>query len=185
MPPCGGHRKRSRLILSQLSFKSCPRVGGIFCWISSRAVALRFKSCPRVGGIHAKRVFFPTDHVSSRAPVWGASGRRAPTGAHHGFQVVPPCGGHHRALERSIIPSQFQVVPPCGGHQILIGKPMPLKMVSSRAPVWGASIFAVFREDNMYVSSRAPVWGASRNLIGGGPACPGFKSCPRVGGIRQ
>ena len=34
------------------------------------------------------------------------------------------------------------------------------------------------------VSSRAPVWGASYTIRTSNPACC-FKSCPRVGGIRQ
>ena len=54
VPPCGGHQEQGAAEAALIDgFKSCPRVGGIFCWISSRAVALRFKSCPRVGGIHA------------------------------------------------------------------------------------------------------------------------------------
>ena len=56
----------------------------------------------------------------------------------------------------------FQVVPPCGGH------PTP--------------------DDDQnyerYVSSRAPVWGASHARRDENRRRQGFKSCPRVGGIR-
>ena len=33
----------------------------------------------------------------------------------------------------------FQVVPPCGGHLPLLAAAFILSVVSSRAPVWGAS----------------------------------------------
>ena len=37
---------------------------------------------------------FPDKKVSSRAPVWGASGIGSRNLARYKFQVVPPCGGH-------------------------------------------------------------------------------------------
>ena len=97
----------------------------------------------------------------------------------------------------------FQVVPPCGGHQKIMGYPAG-GVVSSRAPVWGASCDPRLACIASQVSSRAPVWGASA-ICGrrarssefqvvppcGGHQRPnavsserlGFKSCPRVGGI--
>ena len=121
-----------------------------------------FKSCPRVGGIlwKAEHVALPTE-----------------------FQVVPPCGGHlvvcvviaiprvssrapvwgaSRRCADTVGAGKFQVVPPCGGHQYLCERNELCTTVSSRAPVWGAS----------YAQS------------GGCVVRPGFKSCPRVGGIR-
>ena len=61
------------------------------------------------------------------------------------------------------ITGEFQVVPPCGGHP---QKPVELL-------------------EKLVVSSRAPVWGASfdPDEEGGGQEC--FKSCPRVGGIAE
>ena len=57
------------------SFKSCPRVGGIRVIIEPEPPRPSFKSCPRVGGIQQDlRLIFVLDFVSSRAPVWGASG---------------------------------------------------------------------------------------------------------------
>ena len=78
-------------------------------------------------------------------------------------------------------------------------------IVSSRAPVWGASlphmlksVFLQFqvvppcgghREGGLpnsfraVVSSRAPVWGASQFSCCAVPGAFSFKSCPRVGGI--
>ena len=77
------------------------------------------------------------------------------------FQVVPPCGGHPSAglvAENGMV---FQVVPPCGGH-LSLGRCSP----RSRS-----------------VSSRAPVWGASLPQAGWNWRHLRFKSCPRVGGI--
>ena len=126
---------------------------------------MSFKSCPRVGGIccNSGRVLGAL-HVSSRAPVWGAS----PSG----FRIIASNG-------------LFQVVPPCGGHPEAARGEQAAYRVSSRAPVWGASgawervfeditgfkscprvggisdgVGGLFRPQ---VSSRAPVWGASSN----------------------
>ena len=55
--------------------------------------------------------------------------------------------------------------------------------VSSRAPVWGASSVVVADEWADPVSSRAPVWGASASIGSTLTNVLCFKSCPRVGGI--
>ena len=126
------------------------------------------------------------------------------------FQVVPPCGGHRFPLVYFCQLIMFQVVPPCGGHpgRLLVERVMGvgfkscprvggigleerglcLRLVSSRAPVWGASqghrslrgsrhrfkscprvggIYRVATGQTLHldVSSRAPVWGASRRII--------------------
>ncbi len=124
-----------------------------------------------------------------------------------GFQVVPPCGGHPPRWALSALPLSFQVVPPCGGHLALFHFLTRKYVVSSRAPVWGASIIISFTGNTTVfqvvppcgghrlvptvcirrepVSSRAPVWGASHM----GWFCflivLSFKSCPRVGGIQN
>ena len=142
--------------------------------------------------------------VSSRAPVWGASiepkrARARPPG----FKSCPRVGGIARRLSTAAAYSQFQVVPPCGGHPgplavlpgLLVSSRAPvwgasgpaaiprgMSEVSSRAPVWGASEVFIFRRLPQWVSSRAPVWGASRNRRDSRTHF-GFKSCPRVGGI--
>ena len=100
----------------------------------------RFKSCPRVGGI-IKQDPRTTDQ--------------------HEFQVVPPCGGHPATGLKSTWPAEFQVVPPCGGHQRKLSMAIIRILVSSRAPVWGAS------------------WWGGRCIC----RLARFKSCPRVGGI--
>ena len=144
-----------------------------------------FKSCPRVGGIQCQRCLMDwKKEVSSRAPVWGASPTKARNSSIKEFQVVPPCGGHHgrwghRPLGRSGFKScprvggiedtlspantirKFQVVPPCGGHPKAAAAGAVKSIVSSRAPVWGASDLSVQRVILPSVSSRAPVWGAS------------------------
>ena len=57
--------------------------------------------------------------------------------------------------------SGFQVVPPCGGQQTFDGNTSEYFVVSSRAPVWGASLPGFCWLWYPQVSSRAPVWGAS------------------------
>ena len=146
--------------------------------------------------------------VSSRAPVWGASFSVPCSGACWEFQVVPPCGGHLQieAIRYTRIRSfkscprvggifltrkyvnpykLFQVVPPCGGHPaVLSGFFVLWILVSSRAPVWGASfLLCFFGFIPFSVSSRAPVWGASEKMQSAAMDAAGFKSCPRVGGI--
>ena len=84
------------------------------------------------------------------------------------FQVVPPCGGHHKGLALAFISSEFQVVPPCGGHLQIPPFAAIQEKVSSRAPVWGASSELRKLIPVCFVSSRAPVWGASGGLALGG-----------------
>ena len=142
---------------------------------------------------------------------------------------MPPCGGHHVRPKYPVLGLGFQVVPPCGGHRIaenLLGILLGFKscprvggiigcninhqedpVVSSRAPVWGASLDLCGGRYCVGVSSRAPVWGASADQddvfivqivssraprVGGillidlkGFFPNGFKSCPRVGGIAR
>ena len=80
--------------------------------------SLSFKSCPRVGGIEALLRAILELIVSSRAPVWGASLAEENAAGGAAFQVVPPCGGHPAALCRKDLAQLFQVVPPCGGHPV-------------------------------------------------------------------
>ena len=188
-PRVGGISRHRPKLGNQGSFKSCPRVGGIVCHIDEAIIVKSFKSCPRVGGI---RSCFNSDFstsVSSRAPVWGASFSVPCSGACWEFQVVPPCGGHLQieAIRYTRIRSfkscprvggifltrkyvnpykLFQVVPPCGGHPaVLSGFFVLWILVSSRAPVWGASfLLCFFGFIPFSVSSRAPVWGASALL---------------------
>ena len=122
------------------------------------------------------------------------------------FQVVPPCGGH-RSL--SVImagaPSCFKSCPRVGG----IGCPLDVRRTYAgfkSCPRVGGIRQSSFTSIRLIVSSRAPVWGASRSLrkqdvlvcfkscprVGGigsanAPRClrQGFKSCPRVGGIQH
>ena len=78
--------------------------------------------------------------VSSRAPVWGASPWPGGALCRAGFQVVPPCGGHPPSCRSCRTSCGFQVVPPCGGHREEDGDVLKHRRVSSRAPVWGASV---------------------------------------------
>ena len=77
------------------------------------------------------------------------------------FQVVPPCGGHLGSASLPLLQIQFQVVPPCGGHPDLNERQADHSRFKSCPRVGGILVDgfdAVFHE---VVSSRAPVWGAS------------------------
>ena len=150
---------------STASFKSCPRVGGILCAGRGRVPTGSFKSCPRVGGISSIQEFTRSILVSSRAPVWGASTICEGLQSSWRFQVVPPCGGHPAVcFITGISLLMFQVVPPCGGHLVEALRVIVPVVVSSRAPVWGASRRKRGHGARRPVSSRAPVWGASGRL---------------------
>ena len=122
------------------SFKSCPRVGGIRRACSRKYFMVAFQVVPPCGGHH----LWPKCVFMSRQ-----------------FQVVPPCGGHLMAARPGDRALMFQVVPPCGGHLPPLSLYRVSVNVSSRAPVWGASLERQERAEAAKVSSRAPVWGAS------------------------
>ena len=189
----------------QLRVSSRAPVWGASALAVPLGVVCQFQVVPPCGGHPISRRVKSGGNVSSRAPGWGASSRGLSLISQYAwFQVVPPCGGHPVLPGSSCLSHQFQVVPPCGGHLAYrVHRCFPL-LVSSRAPVWGASRGYGNNRYIYSVSSRAPVWGASlRPYISamsrqfqvvppyGGhrqPAKapghgPGFKSCPRVGGI--
>ena len=124
------------------------------------------------------------------------------------FQVVPPCGGHLRAASPGLCTHpEFQVVPPCGGHHAQHVGVWEVLQVSSRAPVWGASVChsganaarsefqvvppcgghrgsAGVTTINGLVSSRAPVWGASLQATAIA-VIPPFQVVPPCGGHQR
>ena len=82
-----------------------------------------------------------TQQVSSRAPVWGASGSNS---LHdllkNGFKSCPRVGGIVRGSRRCQWPvAGFKSCPRVGGIVCHSGA-NAARSVSSRAPVWGASI---------------------------------------------
>ena len=122
----------------------------------------RFQVVPPCGGhqvsaVHLTASFF----VSSRAPVWGASGSEWYNFKFDCVSSRAPVWGASRFLPDCMISTWFQVVPPCGGH------PQRLQELEAAG----------------LVSSRAPVWGASKKPFLSRPIGVSFKSCPRVGGI--
>ena len=165
VPPCGGHLQIEAIRYTRIrSFKSCPRVGGIFLTRKYVNPYKLFQVVPPCGGHPAvlSGFFVLWILVSSRAPVWGASfllcffgfipfsvSSRAPVwGAsfffaflalfHFLFQAVPPCGGHPHYFNSHSCPIRFKSCPRVGGiNQPPLGHAATL--VSSRAPVWGAS----------------------------------------------
>ena len=100
------------------SFKSCPRVGGIHGQHQYCLVVFSFKSCPRVGGILWLDTVYAAAKVSSRAPVWGASGLPEWLKGPQNVSSRAPVWGASRVGNCIYIVRLFQVVPPCGGHQV-------------------------------------------------------------------
>ncbi len=98
--------------------------------------------------------------VSSRAPVWGASRNKIRRGTQPEFQVVPPCGGHPGIFWYKRENTGFQVVPPCGGHHATKSGEEHSRSFKSCPRVGGIQTM-VGRLQALQVSSRAPVWGAS------------------------
>ena len=209
MPPCGGHRQRCRYNRRRREVSSrAPVWGASGRTPTAPATRQSFKSCPRVGGITGAGENDIHISVSSRAPVWGASPTKARNSSIKEFQVVPPCGGHpesdgdassadsgFKSCPRvggirfedglGLRSSMFQVVPPCGGHRRQWSWGGRTGWVSSRAPVWGASA-AASRPRAFLKFQVVPPCGGHRALQQ--PRCPpksSFKSCPRVGGIRE
>ena len=187
VPPCGGHHLRNRKLILVKRFQVVPPCGGhLVDGTPANGCIKSFKSCPRVGGIFLNVAFCFLDwSVSSRAPVWGASvsGIPQPKGT-TSFQVVPPCGGHLAAGRSACRRTRFQVVPPCGGHPneaIMLRLNTEFQVVP---PCGGHPAVHVHLAGHLRVSSRAPVWGASCAGASLRPCCC-FKSCPRVGGIRR
>ena len=118
MPPCGGHPGRSWNALTIWSVSSRAPVWGA----SGRGVLER-----------------DVADVSSRAPVWGASNPKYFNASSKLFQVVPPCGGHQLSVRSFMFLLSFKSCPRVGGIRSNPMKKIALK-VSSRAPVWGASL---------------------------------------------
>ena len=165
-------------------FKSCPRVGGIFIPAAIPVVYIWFQVVPPCGG-HLEHLE-PPNPLKKFQVVPPCGGHLFSFGYSAGsswFQVVPPCGGHPRKRLWGILccfcfkscprvggiscnsaeicnQISFKSCPRVGGikARYLRGKH---RQVSSRAPVWGASIPNHAGFVNEQVSSRAPVWGAS------------------------
>ena len=164
VPPCGGHptlriRPQQRTAVSSRA----PVWGASLNSASPSMPIFGFKSCPRVGGI------------GGICPASVARGR---------FKSCPRVGGIATAVSVGLIRKAFQVVPPCGGHPFRVLFSSFTSLVSSRAPVWGASQSDCGNGRLPDVSSRAPVWGASRVIPTISP--PGmFQVVPPCGGHPQ
>ena len=165
------------------SFKSCPRMGGIFGGVSVKRIFSLFQVVPPHGGHHLDTSIGRCSiDVSSRAPAWGAS---TPPSFFLGsslFQVVPPHGGH--PYEDVLLPlaSWFQVVPPHGGHRYVVNF-CPSSLLFQVVPPHGGHHYYSRGSYVCYlVSSRAPAWGASKYLQPERPASRGFQVVPPHGG---
>ena len=139
VPPCGGHPIPIGFSwMVAVSFKSCPRVGGIHPIEQKEQKPAPFQVVPPCGGhplsfdndglINMFQVVPPCgghrwnnglqrypNKVSSRAPVWGASSAIVNTPLLLLFQVVPPCGGHRGSKLFPWSPQGFKSCPRVGG----------------------------------------------------------------------
>ena len=115
-------------------------------WGASRGVGMRLRKrkvssrAPVWGASCEEYTEAAGFNVSSRAPVWGASHpRRRSELRTLRFKSCPRVGGIPCAAGRKPPQARFQVVPPCGGHPVAVISTSSSTLVSSRAPVWGAS----------------------------------------------
>ena len=168
-------------------FKSCPRVGGILLFLPKLAILLSFKSCPRVGGIRRQKTArSKTKSFKSCPRVGGIPMVFGKKGSGKRFQVVPPCGGHpHPSQPVSLADLRFKSCPRVGGIETG-GKQKQRSRVSSRAPVWGASFPQAGIRRTVQPFQVVPPCGGHHAR----PQRPkkervSFKSCPRVGGIHR
>ena len=104
------------------------------------------------------------DHVSIRAPAWGATGTKRTdvrAESHIAFQSAPPHGGRHRTDDLSALATikTFQSAPPHGGRrEAAVGeRHTGVEAVSIRAPAWGATSYvrrrALSREHRSFQSA--------------------------------
>ena len=179
VPPCGGHHVFLGFLLIFLVVSSRAPVWGASDKCLQRLIIQSVSSRAPVWGASAEICNqFRQTNVSSRAPVWGASYPGVEYVAQYvPFQVVPPCGGHPGRCRGPTARTSFKSCPRvggiegCGGHGVQ-------PVVSSRAPVWGASRADVGLEGPALVSSRAPVWGASLRRGRRRLACPVSSRAP-------
>ena len=163
MPPCGGHRRLTGSLAFLQAFQVVPPCGGHQGFFHPAWCPCSFKSCPRVGGILCAGGQHKISAVSSRAPVWGASYVMDTFLYAPCFKSCPRVGGIIALRGQQTCVFGFKSCPRVGGILVSISVCIPDVMVSSRAPVWGAS-----RQNRGHQHRRAS-----------------FKSCPRVGGIRR
>ena len=115
-----------------------------------------------MGGIHfATRKYLNPFSFKSCPRVGGLSTSPSFFLGASGFQVVPPCGGHLLVCSQHSRDSIVSSRAPVWGASVATDPNWEIREVSSRAPVWGASFVILMRPSLSKVSSRAPVWGAS------------------------
>ena len=169
-----------------------------------------FQSAPPRGGrCSADNHYSSWHHVSIRAPAWGAmvfisrpgmismcfnprprvGGDTQPASARSGFPSFNPrprVGGDRISSTQTMVKVEFQSAPPRGGRCFQAHRQAVLRLVSIRAPAWGAihqNVFVClhglfqsapprggrFTPDatgivTRGVSIRAPAWGAIESL---------------------
>ena len=182
-PRVGGIPTRPSCSGSTLSFKSCPRVGGIlpsmFIWPGTCG----FQVVPPCGGHLAPALLCGHAAVSSRAPVWGASAAEHFARDSDGrFKSCPRVGGIPRRQRNGRLLPSFKSCPRVGGI-VNEGAENQRDPGFKSCPRVGGICIPNEGTAYLLVSSRAPVWGASTICSAYPSQTAGFKSCPRVGGI--
>ena len=184
-PPCGG-RPASNMARGTLPprFQSAPPCGGRResptarrLWIAS------FNPRPRAGGDQVGVTQAPTQWVSIRAPVRGATCRfsvpcRCPTL----FQSAPPCGGRPDSIDtHSPVDIGFNPRPRAGGD--VDGVVFAITYEFQSAPPCGGRLYlSVAIHISVIVSIRAPVRGATRGQRHQSGIWWRFNPRPRAGG---
>ena len=184
VPPCGGHHFRSISLKPLNLFQVVPPCGGhhflVPVCIHDHAVSSR---APVWGASGKIMEYYQKLRVSSRAPVWGASHPQATAGIRPRFQVVPPCGGHPwlwMMVELSIC---FKSCPRVGGI-LSLSLMFCFFAMFQVVPPCGGHPMASLSWPRMPMFQVVPPCGGHPLLLSSSIVAKGFKSCPRVGGIR-
>ena len=165
---------------------------------------MKFQSAPPRGGRRAAAAW-PLDagEVSIRAPAWGATlpglnelvdaafQSAPPRGgrlmfpwascSYRTFQSAPPRGGRRRSTAVRHPAGSFNPRPRVGGDAPLIGL-IDARIVSIRAPAWGATWTGVSRSLRRGCFNPRPRVGGDGSPPAGRPASARFNPRPRVGG---
>ena len=164
MPPCGGHPAMPAFSTSTRTFQVVPPCGGHRVDVSGSAISARVSSRAPVWGASRRHAGQGRGQQFQVVPPCGGHPVELSIKPHSiRFQVVPPCGGHQFLLIRPVCSSMFQVVPPCGGHPARWSRRFCGIGFQVVPPCGGHRIANLGKLICQVVSSRAPVWGASHN----------------------
>ena len=122
------------------NFNPRTHVGCDVAVFKVNVVKLNFNPRTHVGCDYVDRVGSATLEISIHAPMWGATGPKAPKRR----------------------PRIFQSTHPCGVRQTYRGIYQPGSWISIHAPMWGATLWRQHRPAAHQISIHAPMWGATK-----------------------